>query len=537
MVDRAAVALALLAPIPVLAAYQGMLTAGLLPLALFGPVYAAARYASGDTSEARTESARLAAAASLGGALALVPALLFLRQGLAPIPARLAGVGLGVTAAGLGALAGLATTPEPRPLTTEERRRWTLVETLDRPHARGLVLLLLVTVPAAIGLGLLREAPLFAGGPGPGTLPDALLGDAAVGGSLVLPDPTASVVLTIPLSLAPLALGFLTSPRQAVPIAAGGIGLVALMPLAIAFGLPVETVDGSLVPLPLRSMPGVDAIEALAPLGAGLLLGAGAVHVGRHVAKTRLVRRSLWAATGALVVFLLDGLLPASLLLVGVLVAALVVSWRTRRAPLGGALAVGALLGLGVGATGAAAEGMALGALTGIVAGGAAITSSTARSLLLPEESVRSPRTLVYLLIGLSLGGAVAWAAGTTLASGSSPFAAPHARGLAAALEALVTSRGDLLVLWGLAAGVLIQLNVDRGILVGLGFLAGPGVALMILFGSLLRAAWESRLLERAREGFVMRGELGYELLRIHVIVIAILAGEAVAVALGPLLR
>jgi len=91
-----------------------------------------------------------------------------------------------------------------------------------------------------------------------------------------------------------------------------------------------------------------------------------------------------------------------------------------------------------------------------------------------------------------------------------------------------------LLLLWGLAAGALAQWGLGRGALVGLGFLVGPGVGLLVLLGALARAAWEHQLLDRAREGFVMRGEFGYELLRVHVLVIAVLAGEALAVAIGP---
>lgn len=536
MVDRAAVVLALLAPVLVLATYQGMLTAGLVPLAVFGPIYAAARYASGEASQARTESARLTAAATVGAALALVPALAFLDVDPTTVPARLTGLGLGLTAAGAGTLAGLAATPPPRRLSRDEKRRWTLVEMLDHEHARGLVTLFLVAVPAAIGIGLLREAALFGTGTDTTGLPGALFGDRVLGGRLVLPNPTSNLVVALPLSLAPLAIGFLTSPRRATPLALGGLGVLAITPLAIAFDLPVETSGGALVPLPLRVTPGFDALAALAPVGAGIVLGAGLVHGARHVRQTQLLRRALWAASAALVVLLLDGLLPAVVLLIGIACAALVVSWRARQAPLGTALVLGAVTGTVAGMLGSVGTGLALGTVVGIVAGSAALAATASRNLVLPEEAVRSPRTLAYLLIGISLGGAIVWAGASALAAGDAPFTAPHARGLVSALEALITSRGDLLLVWGLAAGGLIQWSLGRGALVGLGFLIGPGAALMVFLGSMLRALWENLLLDRAREGFVMRGELGYELMRAHVVVVAVLAGEAVAVAIGPLI-
>lgn len=537
VVDRVAVGMALLAPVAVLAAYQGMVTAGLVPLALFGPSYVVARAFSSDPERARVEGARVTAAASLGVALALVPALDILQGGTTLIPSRLMGLSVGLSAAGLGTLAGLATAPAPRELSPTEKRRWTLVRAVDRSHARGLLVLLAVALPAATLLGLLREAPIFAQGPGLSTLPDVLFGARAVGGRLVLPNAEASIALAIPLSLAPVAIGFLASPREATPIALGGIAVLAVTPVAIQLGIPVEAPSGGSVPLDLHPTPGVGALVALAPAGAGLLLGAGCVYVGERFAETRVVRRGLWAAVGALVAFGFVGLVPALALLLGIGLASLALSWRTHRAPLGAALAVGAVVGFLAGALGPTGEGMIVGTLVGIVAGGAVVAANTSRTLLLPQESVRSPRTLVYFLVMASLGGALTWLASAHAPGVEGAFALPHARSLAAAIEALITSQGDLILVWGVVAGGLIQWQVGRGALFALGFLVGPGVALLVLVGSLLRALWEGALLDRARDGFVMRGEMGYELLRAHVLVVAVLAGEAIAVALGPLIR
>lgn len=531
--DRAALASILLAPVAALAAYQGLVTAGLLPLALFGPLYAVARVTCRTTSRARLESVRLAAVATLGAGLALIPALVFLRDGQPPEPARAAGLGLGLAAAALGTLAGLATAPPPRPLSREDKRRWAIVETLEATHARGLTLLLAAALPLAFGLALLREAPIFAVGSEAGTLPEALLGSLAVDGWLVLPGEAAGWVLAVPLSLAPLAVGFLTSPRQAAPVAGGGLLAALAAPLAVRAQLPA-VVAGELRPLDLHPSPGLAAQEVLAPAGAGLVLGAGLAYVGKRALDARFHGHALWALAGAAAGLLLGGLLPAALLAAGVLAAAAVVTLRTERAPLGAALTLGTLVGAVLALAGPTAVGTALGAVVGIVAGGAAVAARGARTLVVDQESVRDPSTLLYMLVATLVAGAVAWAGAVTLGARATAFSAPHARTLAATLEAIVTSRGDLLLLWGLAAGALAQWGLGRGALVGLGFLVGPGVGLLVLLGALARAAWEHQLLDRAREGFVMRGEFGYELLRVHVLVIAVLAGEALAVAIGP---
>ncbi len=200
---------------------------------------------------------------------------------------------------------------------------------------------------------------------------------------------------------------------------------------------------------------------------------------------------------------------------------------------MGVALGVGAVFGLVFGNVGAVPEGLAIGALVGIVVGGAVVSEKAARVLLLPSESLRSPATLMYVLAGLAVGGALTWGVSQAVAGGQAPFRAPHAIGLASALEALLTGRGDVLLVWGVVAGAGVQWGLGRGALVGVGFLIGPGVALLLLVGSVSRAAWESALLAKAREGFVMRGELGYGLVRAHALVVAVLAGEALAVAVA----
>lgn len=533
--DRAPLVLAFLVPLPALAVYQGLLTAGLLPLALFGPVYALARIVCQDPSKARTESVRLTAAATVGAALALVPALLFLRFSPSSLPLPLTGIGVGLTAAGVGTLAGLSAAPPPRRLSREEKRRWTLVETLNLDQARGLGLLFLSAVPLVVGLVLLREAPVFAVGREAGTLPEALFGEHVIDGWLVFPHEASTWLIAIPLSLAPLAVGFLTSPPQATPIAAGGLLAAIAAPMAVVADIATTTA-GSTLPLSLHPTPGYRAFTAIAPAGAGLILGAGVAYVGPTLGDTSWTRRALWAAVGALVVLLLQGLLPALLIATGVLAAAVAVTWRTRRAPLGAALAIGAAVGTAVGLVGSMGYGLAFGSVVGIVAGGAVVAAKGARTLLVPEESVRSPITLGYLLVALAVGGSIAWIAAGPVAAGNVPVPAPHARALAAALEALLTSRGDLLLVWGLIAGGLIQWSLGRGALVGVGFLAGPGIGLLVLLGALLRAGFERLLLDRAREGFVMRGELGYELLRVHALVGAVLAAEAIGIAMGPMI-
>lgn len=519
----------LLTPVAVLIAFQGMITAGLLPLAVFGPFYVIARGLAPLSGEARTEGARMVVVASLGGGLALATGLLFLTTsgGLGTVS-----VALFLVSAGLGGLAGLATAPPSRGLTPDEERRWTIVEAIDREHGHGLALLFLAALPAAVLLGLLREAPLFSGPQGGlHGLPVALFGDLAYQGYLVLPDPGWGLALALPLSLAPVALGFLTPQRSSLAIGAGGLAFLLMVPLALFFELPLVTPAGNTVPLQLYTRPAVEAIVLLAPVGAGALLGAGTLWLGRQGRPAGPAKAVLWVLAGAALAALLQGIVPGVGLLLGIAAASLLLAWRTGKAPLGAALAVGAIVGSLLALVTSQATALLVGALVGVVGGGAVVSGEATRSLPLPQGAVRSLRTLAYAVIALAVGGTLAYLASLPVTAEMSPFEAPHARALAASLTALTGGTYVSLLAWGVAAGLLVELLTGRGTMAALGFLAGPGVALLIVLGSLGRSLWERYLFKRARKGWVMRGEMGYELLRAHVLIGAILAGEAITLA------
>ncbi len=526
--------LGLLTPVAVLIAFQGMVTAGLLPLAIFGPFYVIARAMVPLPGEARTEGARMVVVASLGGGLALAAALLFLgpSSGLDGLSA-----GLFIVSAGLGGLAGLASAPPSRGLTSEEERRWTIVQAINRDHGRGLAMLFLAALPAAVLLGLLREAPLFLG-PDGGLhgLPEALFGELAHQGYLLLPDPGWSLALALPLSLAPLALGFLTPQRSSLAVGIGGLVLLLMVPVAVHFDLPVITPAGDAIPLGLHARPALDALPILAPAGAGALLGAGLAWLSRQGRPGSPADAVGWALAGAAVAALLQGIVPAIGIVVGLAVAAVLLAWRRGQAPLGAALAIGAVLGFVLSLVIDQATALLLGSLVGIVAGSAVVSGEATRSLPLPQGAVRSLRTLSYAVVALVVGGALAYLASRPIAAEVSPFEAPHARALASGLSALVGGDYVTFLVWGLIAGVLVELVTGRGAMVALGFLAGPGIALMVVLGSLGRSLWERYLFNRARKGWVMRGEMGYELLRAHVLAGAVLAGEAITLAVTGLL-
>lgn len=523
------VILGLLTPVAVLIAFQGMVTAGLLPLAVFGPFYVIARALAPLPGEARTEGARMVVIASLGGGLALATTLLFLDP-----PSGLDHVsgGLFIVSAGLGGLAGLATAPRSRGLTPEEERRWTIVQAINREHGRGLALLFLAALPAAVLLGLLREAPLFLG-PDGGMhgLPEALFGGLAHQGYLLLPGPGWSMAVALPISLAPLALGFLTPQRSSLAVGLGGLALLVMLPVAVGFDLPVLTASGNAIPLSLHARPALAALPILAPAGAGALLGAGVAWLAQTGRPGSLADAVGWVLAGAAVAALLQGLVPAIGLVVGIAVAAILLGWRTGQAPLGAALAVGAILGVVLSLVTGRASAILIGALVGIVAGSAVISGEATRSLPLPQGAVRSLRTLSYAVVALIAGGLLAYLASRPITAELSPFEAPHARALSSGLVALVDGDYVGFLLWGLVAGVVVEVLTGRGAMAALGFLAGPGVALLVVLGSLGRSLWERYLFNRARKGWVMRGEMGYELLRAHVLAGAVLAGEAITLA------
>lgn len=526
--------LGLLTPVAVLMTFQGMVTAGLLPLAVFGPFYVIARALAPLPGEARTEGARMVVVASLGGGMALATALLFLSppSGMDEVSA-----GLFIVSAGLGGLAGLATAPPSRGLTPEEERRWTIVQAIDRDHGRGLAMLFLAALPAAVLLGLLREAPLFVGADGGlHGLPEALFGELAHQGYLLLPDPGWSLALALPLSLAPLALGFLTPQRSSLAIGAGGLALLLMVPVAVFFDLPVLTPSGDAIPLSLHARPALEAFTILAPAGAGALLGAGVVWLGRQGRPGSPARTVGWVLGGAALASLLHGLVPAVGLVAGLAAAAILLAWRTGQAPLGAALAAGALLGLALSLVTGRATALLVGALTGVVAGSAVISGETTRSLPLPQGSVRSLRTVGYAVVALVVGGLLAYLASRPITAELSPFESPHARALSSALAALIDGDYVALLIWGVVAGLVVEMVTGRGAMVALGFLAGPGVALLVVVGSLGRSLLERYLFNRARKGWVMRGEMGYELLRAHVLAGAVLAGEAITLAVTGLL-
>jgi len=523
------IGLALATALAALALFQGMVTAGLVPLAVFGPAYALARSLEpGD--EARRHAARVVVAASAGVGLALLPAV-GMADGI-PRP-DWARAGLTVVAAGTGALAAIAATPKP-PTDRHEDRRWSFIHALEQRHARGLALLAGVAVPAGTLVALLREAPIARLGEVARTLPEAVFGAYALQGAIVLPDPSATVAVAIPLSVAPIALGFLTSPKRSAPLALGGLAVLALAPVAVYFEVPVRASTGAWVPVSVVGTPGLAALEALAPSALGLLVGGGAVTVARRRRFSPRALRATWAGTGALLAIPIWGWLSGLVLALTLAASALVVAVTTRRAQLGLALLVGAGLGGLAHLFLPIAASWALGVLVGVGAGSAGATYASSISIEAPGGGLRSPWTLAYLLVAVAAVGLLVAVAPDIV--GSTPFPAPHARGLHAGLAALVEGRSLLLIVWGLAAGGLVQAFVGRGAWIGLGALAGPGVAGLVLVGSLLRALWEKGLLDRAREGYVMRGQLGYELLRVHVLVAAVLAGEALAIAIAAVL-
>ncbi len=529
--------LALMAPLAALVVLVGMLSTGLAPLAVFGPLYAISLALTRNVEDARAGATRATVAASLGIPLALAPVLLLLADGATPIPASLTTAGVLLLAVGLGAMAGLAAAPAPRRLEEHEARRWTVVAALDREQATGLIRLLIVLLPAGILVGLLREAPILLGDEGAMiTVVEAAFGELVHSGSVVLPGPSAAWLVAIPLTLSPVAIGFLVPPRQAGPLALGGLAFLVLSPLAFVFDLPVETPDGVHVPIGQLAEPALSLPIALAPIGAGALLGGGLLYLARRMRRTPILTTTAWAAAGALIAWTTHGLLPAAGTALGILLASLLLSLHTGRAPVGAAVALGAAAAWLLAWFAPRPDALALGALATVTAVGALAVTQAARSLPLPFEAVRSPRTLIQLVLTTIVASALAWLLATSVAGQAAPLAAPHARSLTAALEGLVTREGTALLAWGLLAGLLIQHLTGRATPAALGFLVGPATGLMVLAGSLARAWWESRLFERARQGFVMRGEMGYALLRVHVVVVAILLGDGIAMVLGAVL-
>jgi hypothetical protein len=511
--------------IAALALFHGMITAGLVPLAVFGPAYALARTTAG-ADRARSRAARVTVAASAALGLALVPAL---RQAAFPQPAW-ASIGLTVTAAGAGALAGFAAADHGS--TASSRQRWSFVNAMEHRHARGLALLAGVAVLAGTLVALLREAPIARLGDASRTLPGAVFGDLAVDGALVLPGPTSTLAIALPLSLAPLALGFLTSPKRSAPLAAGGAAVLALAPLVVWLDVPARASTGAWVPVSVIETPGLAVPRALAPSTMGLLVAGGAVHAVRRGELDPRASQAAWALGAALLSALLWGLLPGLVVGLGVLAAAGLAALATDRAAFGLAVLLGGLAGWAAQLLLDVPASWTVGVFVATSAGGAAGMLAACRAVDVPGEGLRSPWTLVYALAGLLGVGAVL--ATTSAGAGSlAPFPAPHARALEAALAALLDGRGLLLLLWGLIVGGLLEWLVGRAAWVALGGLAGPGIAALVLAGSLLRALWEKGLLERASEGYVMRGQLGYELLRVHVLVAGVLAGEALALTIA----
>lgn len=515
-----------------LALLQGMLTAGLVPLAVFGPVYALARTAGDGAGPSRRRAARVTVAATAGLGAAFLPALGLAESVTAPPWLTL---GVVLVTVGTGALAGFAATPTEREPTGRERQRWSFVNAMADRHARGLTSLAGVAVLGGTLIALLREAPIARLGGQARTLPEAVFGAHAVGGALALPGPEAAVAVAIPLSLAPLALGFLTSPKRSAPLALGGLAVPLLAPLVLYLDVPVQAATGAWVPITVLERPGLAVADALAPSAAGLLVGAGVVYAVRRGRFDPRASRAAWALAAALLAAPLWGLLPGALVLSSVLAAAGIVAVASGRAPFGLAVALGGLAGSLAGVVFDVPTGWAVGVLLAAAAGSAAGTYAASRSIQLPGGGLRSPWTLVYVLAAVG-GVGVLFALAPDLAGGSLAFPAPHARGLGAALAAGLGSRGLPLLAWGLVAGAVVEAIAGRGAWIALGALAGPGVAGLVLAGSLLRALWENGLLERAREGYVMRGQLGYELVRVHVLVTGVLAGEALAVGIAAIM-
>lgn len=527
---RLAIALAITTPLAALVLFQGMITAGLVPLAVFGPVYAISRSGGAHGERARRQAARVTVAASAGVGMAFLPAALG-----TPVaqPAAWASLGVALVAAGAGALAAQAGAPAGRGMGRRDRKRWAFVDAMRDRHALGLALLGLVALPSATLVGILREAEIARLDGVGATLPDAVFGAHAVEGTLVLPDPTSTIVLAIPLSLAPLALGFLTSPKRAAPFAAGGLAVLLLAPLVVAFDVPLRADTGAWVPISILDRPGLAVVEALAPGSAGLLAGAALTYaLKRHRLDPRAVR-AFWAIGAALVTIPLWGLLGATIVAGGVLASALTLVLAGERAPFGFAVVLGAGAGGLLSMVLSIPDGWATGALVGAAVGSAAATYAAADSLASEGDSLRSPWTLAYVLAALLAVGLVYALVGGSLVDGSLPFPTPHARALGAGLAAIIEGQGVLLVLWGLLAGALIEAVLGVGAWIAVGALAGPGIALLVLAGSLLRALWEKGLLARAREGYVMKGQMGYELLRTHVLVASVLAGEALAIVIA----
>ncbi|MDX1611246.1 MAG: hypothetical protein R3185_02670, partial [Candidatus Thermoplasmatota archaeon] len=364
------VLLLVLAPIAVLAAFQGMVTAGLLPLAIFGPFYAIGRALLPTGEVARREGARVLLVASLGGAFALLPALVFLRSGTgAATMGEHVTAGLFALGAGLGGLLALATSPttpeRPRP---EQVRQWTLVEALTPEHGRALTGLFAAALPAAVLVAALREAALF-GGPTGASLPEALLGAHTAQGFLLIPGPDWPVLLAIPLSLAPLALGFLTSPRQSLPILYGGVAMLVLTPVVILLDFPVVTVEGTVHPLSLSTVPALDATVVLAPAGAGLAA------LSAERAALPPAGKLVWLLPGVFLGAALYGWLPGLALAGAVLAAGALLQLQGAFAHQGVALLSGVVLG---GLASLAGTGLQA-ALVGVVVGAVGIAAVTAR--------------------------------------------------------------------------------------------------------------------------------------------------------------
>jgi hypothetical protein len=413
------------------------------------------------------------------------------------------------------------------PTEGERQGRWAMVSALDRAHARGLLGVLAVGILASAVVVVLRQAPVVPDGAQSQSLAEAAFGPWLFDGYLVVPGTESLVALVIPLTLAPLALGTLTSIRRSGPMAVGGLAALVLAGVVAWLDGPA----GRLVPVSVLEAPGLASMQALYPAGAGILVGASLVYVGRQSRWRRPAIEVGYALGAGLVAFALAGWLPAAALLLGVVVAAIVCAYTTHSAPLGAVLLLTAAAGWGLSHLVDPNAALAIAGIAAVTAIAAATCTATLASLPVPLDDVRTPATLAYVLVGLAGAGLVAVLVLAPVQTGTVPFPAPHAQALAASLEAVFEGQGLLLVAWGIAAGVALEALVGQAGWVALGVLAGPGVALFVLAGSLGRALLEQNLLDNAREGFVTRGELGYTLLRLHVLVVGLLVGEGLAVA------
>jgi hypothetical protein len=526
--QRTHVVLAIFAPIAAIAILHGTLAAGLVPLAALAPTYALARTLTTPQANVRALTAGLLVAATIGIGLAMLPAFAWALDGQ---PAPGFGLGLQLAAAGTGTLAGIAAARDDATPQPSHRGSWTMVRLLEPSHARGLVALLAVGMAAGALVVGLRELPLVPGANGARSLAASLFGDNLVAGNLVLPDAHSKVALAIPLTLAPLALGTLTSIRRSGPMLVGGAAALGLGVLVRYLDVPVEDPAGNLVPIDVLANPGLASLRALAPAGAGILVGASLVFLARQATWHQPAQCVAWTLGAAIVTLAGAGPVPAIALATGLLVASLTCAYATQSAPLGAAIAAAGLLGWLASTLVPTGTALAFGATVAVTAIAAAAASSTLNSLPLDLDDVRTASTLTYTLTALAGAGLVAAVLTPLVTQASAPLPAPHALATATGLEALVEGQSLLLLAWGVVAGLVLEFAIGQAAWAAIGVLAGPGVALAVFLGSIARSLFERTLLDSAREGFVTRGELGYALLRLHVTVLGLLAGEALATA------